>query len=190
MNGQYMGYRTTLSINPVHVPDDQIPYMYRVWRVMPDGTEVLLNKLNDVVPDNSDYLPGEDQWQTNYALLRDTYPGDQPIQLIDYFVEKAISGNEELNVNYIVRMYSELENEIVLPTRDGVGQFGLADDDEPARFNSNTPTGIYEMNMDSQVEEITYVNALGMRSSKPFDGVNIVVVKLHNGSTATYKILN
>lgn len=190
MNGQYMGYRTTLSINPVHVPDDQIPYMYRVWRVMPDGTEVLLNKLNDVVPDNGDYLPGEDQWQTNYALLRDTYPGDQPIQLIDYFVEKAISGNEELNVNYIVRMYSELENEIVLPTRDGVGQFGLADDDEPARFNSNTPTGIYEMNMDSQVEEITYVNALGMRSSKPFDGVNIVVVKLHNGSTATYKILN
>ena len=93
-------------------------------------------------------------------------------------------------MQYIARLYSEWEPDVLITTREGSGQFGIADAPGEEFFSSGTPTGIYEMNMDSQVEEITYVNALGMRSSKPFDGVNIVVVKLRNGSTATYKILN
>ena len=191
MNGQYMAYRTTLRVAPINRPSDQIPYMYRIWRIMPDGTEVLLNNLNDVIPDNNDYLPAEDQWKAEYSKLREFEPGTlTPLEITDYFIYNAISNSESLHVQYIARLYSEWEPDVLITTREGSGQFGIADAPGEEFFSSGTPTGIYEMNMDSQVEEITYVNALGMRSSKPFDGVNIVVVKLRNGSTATYKILN
>lgn len=191
MNGQYMAYRTTLRVTPVNRPSDQIPYMYRIWRIMPDGTEVLLNNLNDVIPDNNDYLPAEDQWKAEYSKLREFEPGTlTPLEITDYFIYNAISNSESLHVQYIARLYTEWEPDVLITTREGSGQFGIADAPGEEFFSSGTPTGIYEMNMDSQVEEITYVNALGMRSSKPFDGVNIVVVKLRNGSTATYKILN
>ena len=40
-----------------------------------------------------------------------------------------------------------------------------------------------------QVVGVTYVNALGQQSDKPFDGVNIVVTRYSDGSITTSKVL-
>lgn len=36
----------------------------------------------------------------------------------------------------------------------------------------------------------TYVNAQGQTSNKPFDGLNIVITRYSDGTTATYKLVN
>ena len=51
------------------------------------------------------------------------------------------------------------------------------------------PTSINEFNVDKTCVGVTYVNTLGMTSSQPFDGVNIVVTRYSDGSTSTTKIL-
>ena len=42
---------------------------------------------------------------------------------------------------------------------------------------------------DRQVVDVTYVNTLGMQSSKPFDGLNIVVTHYSDGTVSTVKVL-
>ncbi|MGM9868398.1 MAG: choice-of-anchor J domain-containing protein [Sodaliphilus sp.] len=39
------------------------------------------------------------------------------------------------------------------------------------------------------VESVTYINSLGMQSNLPFEGVNIVVTRFTNGTTATSKLV-
>ena len=39
------------------------------------------------------------------------------------------------------------------------------------------------------IESVTYVNALGMQSDKPFDGVNIVITRYSNGTVSTTKVV-
>ena len=51
------------------------------------------------------------------------------------------------------------------------------------------PTGINEFNVDKTSVSVTYVNTLGMTSSQPFDGVNIVITRYSDGSTSTTKVL-
>ena len=48
-------------------------------------------------------------------------------------------------------------------------------------------TGIDALSVDRAVESVTYVNPAGQRSSRPFDGVNIVVTRYTDGSTTTAK---
>ena len=50
-------------------------------------------------------------------------------------------------------------------------------------------TGVSELNADKVVVDVQYVNPLGMTSSKPFDGVNIIVTRYSDGSTSTTKVL-
>ena len=192
-NGTKMGYGTNLTIDADLPQDqDQVPYMYRIWRQLPDGSETLLNNLKDTIVYNQN-APNGIAWQTNYSPLRDTYPGNNVNGIVDYFVYDAIAADEELEVKYIVRLYTELTEPITLPTRgnrDSDSEYGLAENEDPAKFDNGTPTGIADVNMDSQVADITYYNAVGMRSDKPFDGINIVVVRFHDGSVNTYKTMN
>ena len=51
------------------------------------------------------------------------------------------------------------------------------------------PTGINGVVSDSKVVGVEYVNLAGVRSSKPFKGVNIVVTRYSDGSTTTSKII-
>ena len=54
---------------------------------------------------------------------------------------------------------------------------------------SSIPVSINEFMAGKSVIGVTYVNALGMKSNKPFDGVNIVVTKYSDGTTTTTKVL-
>ena len=48
--------------------------------------------------------------------------------------------------------------------------------------------GVYT-DLSKPVESVTYVNAQGMQSSKPFDGVNIVITRYTDGTTSTRKVV-
>ena len=49
--------------------------------------------------------------------------------------------------------------------------------------------GINELINGKQVVDVQYVNTLGMQSSEPFDGVNIVITRYSDGSTSTTKVV-
>ena len=50
-------------------------------------------------------------------------------------------------------------------------------------------TGVEMVNADSQVAAVRYINLAGQESSKPFDGMNIVVTTYTDGTTSTMKIM-
>ncbi len=50
-------------------------------------------------------------------------------------------------------------------------------------------TAVSELGYNSVIESVTYVNALGMQSDKPFDGMNIVITRYSNGTVSTTKVV-
>lgn len=52
-----------------------------------------------------------------------------------------------------------------------------------------TVTGVSDVKSGREVTNVTYVNMAGMQSSKPFDGVNIVVTTYSDGSRQAVKVL-
>ncbi len=56
-------------------------------------------------------------------------------------------------------------------------------------YRTTEPSGIDEPVVDKQVVGRTYYNLAGMASSKPFDGVNIVVTRYTDGSQTATKVL-
>ncbi len=49
-------------------------------------------------------------------------------------------------------------------------------------------TGVNDIHM-VDVKSISYVNVAGVKSDKPFKGVNIVVMELNDGTTVTRKAI-
>ena len=50
-------------------------------------------------------------------------------------------------------------------------------------------TSVETMTADKQITGVQYVNIAGMTSSKPFDGVNVVVTTYSDGTTSTAKVM-
>lgn len=55
------------------------------------------------------------------------------------------------------------------------------------KADSKLPTAIHGVSTNAQVTSVEYVNLAGVRSSKPFSGVNIVVTHYNDGSFTTAK---
>ena len=55
--------------------------------------------------------------------------------------------------------------------------------------NGSTPTAVIELNATKNVVSERYYNLMGVESSKPFEGVNIVVTRYNDGSISTHKVL-
>ena len=53
----------------------------------------------------------------------------------------------------------------------------------------NTATGLTNVIVDRKVTSVTYYNLMGQQSSKPFEGVNIVVTRYSDGTTSTTKVI-
>ncbi|MBQ9576063.1 MAG: hypothetical protein IJV11_04215 [Muribaculaceae bacterium] len=66
------------------------------------------------------------------------------------------------------------------------GYYAVEDDGDPQITTS--VMGVYT-DASKPVESVTYVNAQGMQSSKPFDGVNLVVTRYTDGTTSTTKVV-
>ncbi|MBQ1611319.1 MAG: hypothetical protein II087_05420, partial [Muribaculaceae bacterium] len=56
-------------------------------------------------------------------------------------------------------------------------------------YNAPISTGRDQPQTDKQVLSHTYYNLAGMSSSKPFDGVNIVVTRYTDGTQTATKVL-
>ncbi|MBQ9555512.1 MAG: hypothetical protein IJV05_04745 [Muribaculaceae bacterium] len=50
-------------------------------------------------------------------------------------------------------------------------------------------TGVYDLHYQSEIVDQTFINSLGMQSSEPFSGVNIVVTRYSDGTTRTTKVI-
>ena len=59
----------------------------------------------------------------------------------------------------------------------------------PLEGGDEAMTAIDELSSDLEPVEVTYVNMMGMRSTQPFDGVNIVVTRYNNGMTQVHKVI-
>ena len=55
--------------------------------------------------------------------------------------------------------------------------------------DDGTPTAVIELNGMKTVTSVSYYNVMGVESSTPFDGINIVVTRYSDGSTSTVKVL-
>ena len=180
-----MSYTADITLTST-VPSDMRPYLYRIWRVMPDSTEVLLNKLQTLSGGSEE---DSSAWHSNYEPLKVYYPG-QSITIRDIFADKAITEQHPTeSVNYIARLYAEGD----LPTlsmmrgnRDGNG-YAIAPASGSGEWDDDTQTALHELNSNVVPVKTIYYNPQGMSSSKPFDGVNIIVIQYSNGATEVQK---
>lgn len=104
----------------------------------------------------------------------------------------CVKEGEQTDVIILARLYYK-RNDVVNPASgmlrlsggDG-GYFAMdGEGDMPEE-----PTSVSEYFNDKELVDITFVNPQGMTSSRPFEGVNIVVKRYSDGSTSTSKVLN
>ena len=128
-DGPVMGFAAILSLEPDLTADENIKnvYYYRIWRVMDDGTEVLLNTLEskneqnaanwDYMSEVSSYSGIKDYWKSNTATVRviDNYLSSAIPDVIvvtqnEDGTETTTTKTGKKEVKYIARMYSTRAN--------------------------------------------------------------------------------
>ena len=67
------------------------------------------------------------------------------------------------------------------------GQKELCRGQEGSEAGEGAMTAINEVTSDCFPVEVTYVNMMGMTSTTPFEGLNIVVTRYSNGSSLVTK---
>ena len=88
-------------------------------------------------------------------------------------------------VSAVVNLTASFHKPVILTTEPA----GYVTQDEATV--DDIGTGIIEMlyeQLHGEVVGVTYVNALGMQSDKPFEGINIVVTRYSDGTTSTSKV--
>lgn len=203
-------YSADITVAAVHPHDGLAPALYRVWRVNPDGSETLLNTLEDqygeVISDD-----GKVDWATNYEPLKEDAP-HHTITVHDIFKGKPLNkyAGNSFDVTYIARMYSTDRIEMDDDPGDGDEKegapkrnaaatpaaaaapvettFSIVEANDVVTFNENIPTGFRPTEIPDTVPVgVTYYNLTGVASDQPFEGMNIVVKRYKNGSKTVSK---
>ena len=82
---------------------------------------------------------------------------------------------------------------MLMVNRDGDGEKEYYGVEEPGDPDPKIPTfiqSIYDYTQtQGEVVDVTYYNMQGMQSSKPFDGIKIVVTRYSDGTTSTAKVI-
>ncbi len=186
--GQYQGYAATVKLKAVLPNDDYQVYLYRLWRVLPDGTETLLNNYSSTSA-NRNYAGYK--WGSDYTALQKR---DLEIEIRDVFVYKTITQlGGSCPTKYIARLYARTPkpaaqaprgNRISSTGYDAAEKVGGVD------FSSTEiPTAIGVVKSDSGVQKVTYYNTAGVSSSTPFDGLNVVVTVKADGTRQVTKMV-
>ena len=165
---------------PANTNIEYEPFMYRVWR-----------NCNDVRPYfySSEGKPLFWPYSTpeSHALIVERMTTEDHIAAGNEFDELAFGAKLNTTIEFVVRFYYKVVGANF--TRD------LNDNDElyyvvEARLPwNNIPTGVAEINNANTEVSKTYYNAQGVKSDKPFDGVNIVITRYSDGSTKTTKVI-
>lgn len=181
-----------------------VPYMYRVWCTYPNAHNftLLANPdgkvhLADAGAITAPFLIGEvtaedEAWNGTgeEVIIGRALESGEAQQPWSFGVPVNESSS---NVQFVARFYYK---KIVTPGAQVNGLRGTRDNDEAAfaiAENSDDGqgivTGINELADIVYVVSTTYVNAQGMQSDKPFDGLNIVVTRYSDGTTRTTKLV-
>ena len=104
------------------------------------------------------------------------------------FTAEPAQGNELTGLTLTNLTTGEETN--LLTTR-GAGQlsFIMPASDVLLTANFSHSTGVEKIDNAAQVVGVDYYNLAGMRSSKPFNGMNIVVTRYSDGSKTTTKVV-
>ncbi len=153
------------------------PFMFRVWRKSTDvrgytwdGTKPVNNPDGDTDP---------------FKLIIEQVGDDMALEVGGDYTNSTIGFGalKNANIEFVVRFYYKKTGENL--TRDEKPMYYVVEATLPWR---EIPTGIAEINAANVVSKI-YFNAQGVKSDKPFDGVNIVVTRYSDGSTRTTKVV-
>ncbi len=206
-----MGYSAQLVLIPNLTAANDIDkvYYYRIWRVEDDGTETLLNGLENVNETEKDYVHNyvasysgiQSQWLSATAPVTviDTYLSS-PIPL-DTKLEDGTTVHGTKDVTYVARMYSTMATEQqetdttiknVYPHEGGDNIYYVTEkrltityDDQMA----DVVTALDAIAAPAQVVSTRYYNLQGAASTRPFTGVNIVVDVRADGTVTSRKVL-
>jgi hypothetical protein len=196
-DGDLMGYQVYLQIKPVMPTGDSnidYVYYYRLWREI-DGSVSPTRFDEEKLLNYEDKQSGEG-WSNDYDCLYTTYPGEESVSVNDIFVDCAYEGTKK--VNYIVRLYATtipgeagyIDHAPRAVSEGGNGKdYFIAEAKISVTFDNDTPTAIGTIDAESQVENVTYYNMMGVASSRPHQGINIVVKRMSDGSTSTSKLI-
>ena len=171
-------YNPIITLNG-NVPEDAsveyIPYMYRVWRICDNVRNHTFDPnthyaINDVVAEGEDCkIIAEDFTSNNVIQLGDTN---------DALAFDAVDGSD---ISFYVRFYYVKANRGTNENKYYVVDATLTWTD--------IFTGVEEISGNGEVVAKTYVNAQGIKSDKPFSGVNIVITRYSDGSAKTTKVV-
>ena len=177
-----------------------VPYKCRAWCTT-EGIHDFVKDSEGHLTDNGTldvpYLLGEAEFGND---LTATIGGDwtgldndpHSTDVRDQWSFGLPSTTNPASITYVIRFYYKKD---VTEGNAGTGS-KLRDGDSQEYFIVQTSgtidewvVGLNELNNYSVVESVTYVNPQGMQSSRPFDGVNIVVTRYSDGTTRTTKII-
>ena len=193
-----MAYQAKIQITPTQLSyegNEYTPYRYRLWR--DNGTtltelerETLINDLPDTSGTSIDESGYEYSWGNDLEQLRRIYPGSGKILLTDLFTDLAITSSQKKTVKYIVRLYTEQTTRAASPSprraiSDGDGtDFFIAQNNISVVFSRDVVTGVESVTSE-EIESIVFYNTLGVASSEPHHGLNIIVTRYRDGRTTT-----
>ncbi|MBO4814564.1 MAG: hypothetical protein J5523_06365 [Muribaculaceae bacterium] len=182
-----MGYAATIKINPSMPKDIKHVYYYRLWRIMDDYTnfddETLLNKATSLT---------DDSWQAYYEEIKEFYPGNGEVYVVDNYLDKALNNNDK-KVTYLVRLYATNveanDNTLMAPTDNQGKDYFIAEKKVTVTYNESITTAINDVLESANVISVTYYNLMGVASDKPFNGLNVVVTRYDNGKSTVQKVV-
>lgn len=172
------------------------PYMCRAWCTYEGIHDFIRNSegnLQDAGALTTPYWLGDATFDNSLSA---TIGGDWTGGAIrDQWSFGLPSGTNPNEVTYIIRFYYKKVVTDAQNQQNGGSGAKVGGEDE-VYFMTQTGgeygqwvVGINELYTTIVPVDVTYVNPQGMQSSRPFDGVNIVVTRYSDGSTRTSKII-
>lgn len=174
------------------------PYMYRVWCTYPAARSFRVTSQGYLVDDGPLTAPFrvDSKWTTEDETVigRKLEHGEDRDDCPWAF---GVPVDEDpRNVEFIIRFYYKKKvSEPGLQPGGSKGNRDEGEEDEGEMFyvvdtrgnGQGIVTGIESVFSTSEVLSRTYVNAQGMQSDKPFEGLNIVITRYSDGTTSTTK---
>lgn len=210
----YRYYNVPVSISALDVPNGYEVYKIRAWR-QADVSLLAEQHANRADRVSADYLfedlnygDATGDGPTNAANLKDYQLGsrarpdaqDGIEEVMATFGAKDVETYGDMAVNIVVRVYftkKAAEPASGAPRRalspdnlSADGKYYVAEIEKTVTVSKDQiVTAVNSVNVNREVKSVTYVNSLGMHSSQPFSGVNVVVTRYTDGTTTTTKIV-
>ena len=209
---------TIKSVDPAFGINTRLPYMFRAWLLVDDSdiyyydikrvpntndpthghivadSLITQPKLLGTIPGTPDMVGHGQFGPIGYEWTEDgPISPSGNVKPENVFGAPTDLGNREMK--FAVRIYyykPQAENpsgHMLRAAGDDTPEDGYAYADQDESDSQNIQTAVSSIYGDREVVDVQYVNALGQQSSKPFEGVNIVVTRYSDGTMSTTKVL-